>query len=125
MSFFLLTLTEVVSLAGYGTLPWCSFNNLSFSKSNNSDALNSSLLEFRNFLLANFVQNPLCLRLTGNMTTTTQLKGSQNYIWSMLDVLGQGATGAVYKARHKVRDISLLLYVFLAANYMCYKVERH
>lgn len=31
----------------------------------------------------------------------SQLKGSQTYIWSLQDVLGQGATGAVYKARHK------------------------
>ncbi|ELT90194.1 hypothetical protein CAPTEDRAFT_124995 [Capitella teleta] len=31
----------------------------------------------------------------------SQLRGSQNYIWSLMDVLGQGATGAVYRARHK------------------------
>ena len=30
------------------------------------------------------------------------LRASENYVWSTLDVLGEGATGAVYKARHKV-----------------------
>ena len=33
------------------------------------------------------------------------LRGSANYIWFETDVLGQGATGAVYKARHKVSII--------------------
>lgn len=31
----------------------------------------------------------------------SQLRGSQQFIWNVSDVLGQGATGAVYKARHK------------------------
>lgn len=35
-------------------------------------------------------------------TTMSQLRASENYVWSTLDVLGEGATGAVYKARHKV-----------------------
>ena len=38
------------------------------------------------------------------MTSMSQLRGTQNYIYSMNDVLGQGATGAVYKARHKVYE---------------------
>jgi len=29
-------------------------------------------------------------------------QGSANYIWYEGDILGQGASGAVYKARHKV-----------------------
>ena len=40
------------------------------------------------------------------MTSMTQLKGTQNYIYSLQDVLGQGATGAVFKARHKVRTVN-------------------
>ena len=32
----------------------------------------------------------------------SQLRGSQNYVWSVSDVLGHGATGSVYKCRHKV-----------------------
>ena len=36
-----------------------------------------------------------------------QLKATDNYIWSLADVLGQGATGAVYMARHKVKDANL------------------
>jgi hypothetical protein len=39
------------------------------------------------------------------MTTSSQLKGSQNYIWSKLDLLGEGATGAVFKGRHKVNEL--------------------
>jgi len=31
-----------------------------------------------------------------------EIRSSTNYIWNIKDVLGQGATGAVYKGRHKV-----------------------
>nr|UCK81545.1 serine/threonine-protein kinase TBK1 [Arenicola marina] len=31
----------------------------------------------------------------------SQIRGCLNYIWNEADVLGQGATGSVYKARHK------------------------
>jgi len=34
--------------------------------------------------------------------TMSQLRGSQNYVWNVSDVLGHGATGSVYKCRHKV-----------------------
>ena len=37
------------------------------------------------------------------------LQGSDNYIWSLHDILGQGATGAVYKARHKVNYIIIII----------------
>jgi hypothetical protein len=36
---------------------------------------------------------------------THSVLGSQNYIWYTKDILGQGATGAVYKGRHRVREI--------------------
>jgi len=42
--------------------------------------------------------NMLCV----NLTAMSQLRGSQNYVWNVTDVLGQGATGSVYKCRHKV-----------------------
>jgi len=32
----------------------------------------------------------------------SQLRGSQNYVWSVTDELGRGATGSVFKCRHKV-----------------------
>ena len=32
----------------------------------------------------------------------SMLQGSNNYVWSLGDVLGQGATGGVYKGRNKV-----------------------
>jgi TANK-binding kinase 1 len=31
----------------------------------------------------------------------SMLRGSENYIWNVTEVLGQGATGNVYKCRHK------------------------
>lgn len=31
-----------------------------------------------------------------------EIRSSMNYIWNIKDVLGQGATGAVYKGRNKV-----------------------
>lgn len=31
-----------------------------------------------------------------------EIRSSPNYIWNIKDVLGQGATGAVYKGRDKV-----------------------
>lgn len=50
----------------------------------------------------------------------SQLRGSQNYIWSVMDVLGQGATGAVYRARHKVSLLFLssppLFFIFTSLN---------
>ena len=30
------------------------------------------------------------------------IRSSANYTWSIKDVLGQGATGSVYKGRHRV-----------------------
>ena len=49
-----------------------------------------------------------------------QLKATDNYIWSLADVLGQGATGAVYMARHKVKNANLsklsYYYKFVKAN---------
>jgi len=33
---------------------------------------------------------------------SSPLKSTQNYVWSTSDVLGQGATGYVYKGRKKV-----------------------
>ena len=31
-----------------------------------------------------------------------EIRSSASYIWNIKDVMGQGATGAVYKGRHKV-----------------------
>lgn len=50
----------------------------------------------------------------------SQLRGSQHYIWSLADVLGQGATGAVYKARHKVGINAMLQHI---ACHMFKKLE--
>ena len=33
-----------------------------------------------------------------------EIRSSTNYAWNTKDRLGEGATGAVYKARHKVRN---------------------
>jgi len=33
---------------------------------------------------------------------SSPLKSTQNYVWSTSDVLGQGATGYVFKGRKKV-----------------------
>ena len=33
----------------------------------------------------------------------SHLRASENYVWSIEDKLGEGASGSVYKARHKVR----------------------
>lgn len=33
------------------------------------------------------------------------MRGSVNYVWSTNEPLGQGATGAVYKCRHKVKSV--------------------
>lgn len=41
-----------------------------------------------------------------------EIRSSTNYIWNIKDVLGQGATGAVYKGRNKV-FYRLLLQSFL------------
>ena len=40
----------------------------------------------------------------------SQLRGSQNYVWNVTDVLGQGATGSVYKCRHKVAGCKMLFF---------------
>ena len=43
-----------------------------------------------------------------------EIRSSPTYIWNIKDVLGQGATGAVYKGRHKASNYSWLFYcVFL------------
>ena len=31
-----------------------------------------------------------------------EIRSSATYIWNIKDVMGQGATGAVYRGRHKV-----------------------
>ena len=31
-----------------------------------------------------------------------EIRSSANFVWSIRDVLGQGATGSVYKGRNKV-----------------------
>ena len=33
-----------------------------------------------------------------------EIRSSTNYAWNTKDRLGEGATGAVFKARHKVRN---------------------
>lgn len=48
----------------------------------------------------------------------SQLRGSQHYIWSLADVLGQGATGAVYKARHKQTGELYAVKTFNQMSYM-------
>jgi len=42
-----------------------------------------------------------CKRVACRLRMMSQLRGSQNYVWSVTDVLGQGATGSVFKCRHK------------------------
>ena len=44
----------------------------------------------------------LLVELCVAWTVMSQLRASQNYVWNVTDVLGQGATGSVYKCRHKV-----------------------
>ena len=46
-----------------------------------------------------------------------EIRSSANYIWNIKDLLGQGATGAVHKGRHKVifylLSMILLLSIYL------------
>lgn len=41
------------------------------------------------------------------MSLSSNLRGSANFVWSTNEPLGQGATGAVYKCRHKVNNFNI------------------
>lgn len=41
-----------------------------------------------------------------------------NYLWSMQDVLGQGATASVFKARHKVESPTLDDFIIKTDRYL-------
>lgn len=42
-----------------------------------------------------------------------EIRSSPNYIWNIKDILGQGATGAVYKGRHKVTWFLKLIFMMM------------
>ena len=58
------------------------------------------------------------LQLTSLQDCKMEFRSSTNYTWNIKEILGQGATGAVYKGRHKVDylEFATVKYVPYVAN---------